>query len=180
MAVADASFNTENDSISSTGISFRLRSTPSTSTRALALAPKVLIPRIQNSLLFSPGSPDSCCVMMPGTTPPSALLRLPVGAFRCLVSTVVKAPVRVFFFCEPLAVTTTSSTFWLSSSIFTLTLLGSLMFTTGRSRVLKPMYVICSTSYLLALILNCPSMSVVEPSPGLFFITTTAPVTGSP
>ena len=49
MALAEASFNTENDSISAGSISFKLRSTPSTNTNGeLPPAPKVEIPRIQN------------------------------------------------------------------------------------------------------------------------------------
>ena len=135
MAVAAASFNTENDSISSTGISLKLRSTPSTSIKAPDLAPNVLIPRIQNSDIFSPGSPLVCIAMIPGTTPANAFERLAPGAFNCLISTLVMAPVKVFFFWIPLAVITTSSILRLSSTIFTFRLFRSLIDNTGISTV---------------------------------------------
>ena len=111
MAVAEASFNTENDSISSIFSSSIDRSNPSTSTKALELAPNVEIPRIQNSET-SPGAPDFCIPMIPATLPANALVILVLAApelFSELKSTVVIAPVIVAFFCTPVPVMVTSS-----------------------------------------------------------------------
>ena len=79
MAVAEASFNTENDSISSTLSSFILRSNPSTRTSAPEPAPKVEIPRIQNSEMFSPGCPEVWRAIIPGILPANALVILALG-----------------------------------------------------------------------------------------------------
>ena len=57
MALAEASFNTENDSISAGSISFMLRSTPSTNTKGWLLPLNDEIPRIQKFELSYPGSP---------------------------------------------------------------------------------------------------------------------------
>ena len=79
-------------------ISSKFRSTPSIRTKAPDFAPKVLIPRIQNSDVFSPGSPLRCMAIIPGTTPANELERLLLPtAFNCFTSTLVIAPVRVFF-----------------------------------------------------------------------------------
>jgi len=54
-------------------MAFRLPSKPSISTNAAALAPKVPMPRIQNSEMFLPGSPLSIMEMTPGALPPTIL-----------------------------------------------------------------------------------------------------------
>ena len=109
MAVAEASFSTVNDSMSSTFTSLMSRSKPSTSTRADWLAPKVDMLRTQNSDT-SPGTPLLCMAMMPGTTPasPSAT---EVDGVVCswATSTVVTAPVTAILRCAPRPVMTTSS-----------------------------------------------------------------------
>ena len=74
MALAEASFSTENDSISAGSMSFRLRSTPSMSTRGLLPLPKVEIPRIQKLESSYPGSPDGFTAMMPASWPARLLL----------------------------------------------------------------------------------------------------------
>ena len=61
--------------------------------------------------------------------------KLAPGAFNCLISTLVMAPVKVFFFWIPLAVITTSSILRLSSTIFTFRLFRSLIDNTGISTV---------------------------------------------
>ena len=74
-------------------ISSRLRSNPSTRTNAELLAPKVEIPRIQNSETL-PGFPEVCIAKMPGTLPARALAIEPEGfAFKTSTSTLVIAPV---------------------------------------------------------------------------------------
>ena len=138
MAVADASFSTENDSTSSTFISFKSRSNPSTKTSAELLAPKVEIPRIQNSETL-PGFPEVCIAKTPGTLPAKALEIAPEGfAFKISTSTLVMAPVTVSFFWAPVPVMTTSSIRLASDScIVTLTTRCSF---TNTSTLSKPTY----------------------------------------
>ena len=95
---------------------FKLPSTPSINTKAPCPAPKVLIPRTQNSEKSLPGSPLRVTEMMPGTRPPNMLLMEVAGVFSVATSTPVMAPVTLIFFCTlPDAVITTSSiTFELS------------------------------------------------------------------
>ena len=109
-AVAEASFNTEKLSMSAGSMLFRLPSSPSISTSALELAPNVPIPRIQNSDILEPGSPLDCTEIIPGTRPPSILVREVAGVCICDISTLVTAPVRLTFFSfVPIPVMTTSS-----------------------------------------------------------------------
>ena len=114
--------------MSSTLISFRLRSKPSTSTKAALLAPKVEIPRIQNSDSLLPGCPLVCCANTPATLPANALARLDEELwFRSSTSTLVIAPVTLILRCAPVPVTTiSSSTLSSDSFIVTLTMVCSL------------------------------------------------------
>ena len=89
--------------------SFMSRSNPSTKTKALAPAPNVEIPRIQNSETLFPGCPEVWRAITPATLPAKALLILAVEVFRVFIFTLVTAPVIVIFFCVPVPVTTTSS-----------------------------------------------------------------------
>ena len=74
------------------------------------MAPKVEIPRIQNSEVFWPGAPLLCMDNTPGTFPAKALTRFPEGeTFRCAILAEETAPVTVIFFCSPVPVITTSS-----------------------------------------------------------------------
>ena len=110
-AVADASFNTENDSISDGSIELISPSKPSISTKADAFAPKVPIPRIQNSAIFLPGSPDANDEITPATRPPNKLATEAVGCCKSFTSTAVTAANDEILRCVvPKAVTTTSST----------------------------------------------------------------------
>ena len=109
MAVAEASFSTVNDSTSSMLISFIFRSNPSINTNAPEPAPKVEIPRIQNSDILLPGCPDVWRAIIPATLPANAFVMLDVEVLSVLTSTVVAAPVIVIFFCAPVPVITTSS-----------------------------------------------------------------------
>ena len=119
IAVADASFKTVNDSTSSTFISFKSRSKPSTKTNAALLAPKVDILRTQNSDT-DPGRPSVCIACMPGTTPANASAIEALGEyFNSSTSTFVIAPVTAIFFCVPIPVTTTSSIILASASFIT-------------------------------------------------------------
>ena len=81
-AVAEASFNTVNDSMSSGSILLKLRSTPSTSTNGLELCPfltNVEIPRIQISDSSCPGSPLRCTATTPAIRPEIAEDNLAAG-----------------------------------------------------------------------------------------------------
>jgi len=81
-AVAEASFNTVNDSMSSGSILLKLRSTPSTNTNGLEFWPaNVEIPRIQRSESSCPGSPVRCTATTPGKRPAMAEDKLAVGIF---------------------------------------------------------------------------------------------------
>ena len=109
MAVAEASFKTVKDSISSTFTSSISRSKPSTNTKAAVLAPNVEILRIQNSDTL-PGRPEVCIAITPGTTPAKPSATDVEGTdFNASISTLVIAPVTAIFFCAPVPVTTTSS-----------------------------------------------------------------------
>ena len=134
MAVAEASFNTVNDSISSTLTSSMSRSNPSTNTNAAVLAPKVDILRIQNSDTL-PGRPEVCMAITPGTTPANPSTTEVEGTdFNASTSTLVMAPVTAIFFCAPVPVITTSSIIVLDDSfIFTLIVLCSFTNTTTVS-----------------------------------------------
>ena len=120
-------------------ISSKSRSKPSTSTNAELLAPKVEIPRIQNSEVFTPGCPEVCMARTPDTFPANALERFAEGFdFSTSTSTFVTAPVTVNFFCAPVPVITTSSISLASDSfIDTLTKLWRF---TNISCVSKPIY----------------------------------------
>ena len=108
--------------MSSILISSKSRSNPSTNTNAELFAPKVDIPRIQNSEVFTPGWPDVCIARTPATLPANAFERLAEGFdFKSSTFTVVTAPVTVNFFCAPVPVITTSSSS-LASDSFMLTL----------------------------------------------------------
>ena len=164
MAVSEASFNTWNDSISSILISSISLSKPSTSTRALVLAPKVEIPRIQNSEVFWPGAPLLCMDNTPGTFTAKALAE-------------ETAPVTVIFFCSPVPVITTSSnTLDFDSCIITVSVFLSFI---SISWLSKPMYETIRRWYNSTFILNFPSILVITPSPGTFFTTILAPIRGS-
>src|SRR5690606_34147223 len=77
---ADASFNTEMDSMSLELILSQPGGfcTPSTTTRGL-LSPVVLLPRIKISALSAPGSPERLSAVSPGTNPDNELVRLTAG-----------------------------------------------------------------------------------------------------
>ncbi len=86
-------------------------SNPSTNTSAELFAPKVEIPRIQNSEVFTPGCPDVCMARIPATLPAKAFERFAEGFdFR---SSTFYSPLPllspVSFFCTPVPVMTTSS-----------------------------------------------------------------------
>ena len=72
--MAEASFSTENVSISSGSTLLKDRSIPSTRTNGSLPPPNVLIPRIQNCASSFPGSPLRCTEMIPATFPARILL----------------------------------------------------------------------------------------------------------
>ena len=74
IALAEASFKTEKDSISAGSRSFKLRSTPSTNTNGEVFPLKEAMPRIQKFELSYPGSPDGCTAITPAKCPAKLLL----------------------------------------------------------------------------------------------------------
>ena len=90
---------------------------PSIKTRAAWLAPKVLIPRIQNSEKSLPGSPVRETEMIPGTLPPNIFDTEVAGTCKSSISTLVIAPTTETLRWLPLPVTTTSSNKLTSGSI---------------------------------------------------------------
>ena len=95
--------------MSAGSIWLKLPSSPSISTSAPWLAPKVPIPRTQNSEMFFPGSPLFCREIIPGTRPPNMLGIEVAGVCRSFTSTFVMAPTTLTFRCEPSPTTTVSS-----------------------------------------------------------------------
>ena len=125
MALAEASFSTENDSISAGSMSLRLRSTPSINTKGLLPLPKVEIPRIQKLESSYPGSPDGFTAMMPANWPARLLLsEREEPTCRSLGWTVWMEPTTERRFCEAKPVTTSSCSSFLSSFITTLKLIS--------------------------------------------------------
>ena len=108
-AVAEASFKIEKLSISAGSRVFKSPSTPSISIKAEALAPKVLIPRTQNSEKSLPGSPLRVTPIIPGTRPCNIFETEVAGTCNCAGSTEVIAPTTDTLRCEPRPTTTTSS-----------------------------------------------------------------------
>ena len=90
-------------------------SKPSIKTKALALAPNVPMPLIQNSAMFFPGSPLPKVDITPATLPPNRLATEAAGCCNWRVSTLVTAAKEEIFRCDPSAVTTTSSSLFSSS-----------------------------------------------------------------
>ena len=177
-AVAEASLSTEKLSISAGSILSRLPSRPSISTSALELAPNVPIPRIQNSDILDPGSPLDCTEIIPGTRPPSILVREVAGVWICEISTLVTAPVRLTFFSlVPIPVITTSSI--CCESLFILIFRSSSSFKTRCSIFLKPINENMTTSPAWAVSLNAPSIFVLVPTPARSFRYTLTPGIGS-
>ena len=78
------------------------------------------MPRIQNSEVSFPGSPEVCMAITPATLPANVLLMLilpPPACFNVFTLTVVMAPVTVAFFCIPVPVTVTSSNTFFSLGV---------------------------------------------------------------
>ncbi|MNY15017.1 hypothetical protein D3C86_1482090 [compost metagenome] len=108
--MADASFNTVNDSMSSGSKLLKLRSTPSTKISGLELCPtSVDIPLIQISELSCPGSPVRCTATTPAIRPEIAEERFPVGIFISFRFREDCAPTTEIFRCCPKPTTTASS-----------------------------------------------------------------------
>ena len=158
-AVAVASFRIEKEAISSTSTRSILRSTPSTSTKGLLPAPKVLIPRIQKSAP-APGSPERCMTTIPANCPAKPELNLATGIFSSFIETVLMAPITLAFRCLPYATTVTSS----SSAVW-----GCILTTIF---VCLPTKIVCvsiprkettSLSVGKTSITNVPSKSVITP-----------------
>ena len=152
-------------------------SIPSINTKAEPLAPKVLIPRIQNCERLRPGSPEVCMVMTPATRPPSMLLSDIPGAFSSLGSIVEIAPTTDTFFCELKPVTTTSSTV-LASSLST-NFWSARSLVTNFSMVFIPTACITRVAFGSTLMVNFPSKSETTPRPGTFLMMMVAPGYGS-
>ena len=99
---AEASFNTEMDSISSGFKRLKLRSAiPSTTINGLVL-PKVPTPRICIVAPSSPGSPERVLAITPAVLPANVLLKLTAAIFfSSSPPTEEIDPVKVAFFCVP-------------------------------------------------------------------------------
>ena len=126
--MAEASFNTEKLSISAGSTSLKRPSSPSIKTKALELAPKVPIPRTQNSEIFLPGSPLLITEIIPGTRPPNTLLILVAGICKSSAFTLVIAPTTLIFRCVPIPITTASSSM-VEDSVIRIVSLSSGLFT---------------------------------------------------
>ena len=96
---AEASFNTEMDSISSGFKRLNERSAIPSTTISGAVLPNVPLPRIKISALSSPGSPERVLAIIPAVFPANELLKLTEASF--LISsppTCEIDPVNVAFF----------------------------------------------------------------------------------
>ena len=98
---AEASFNTEIDSISVGFIPPSRSGTPSITTKG-SLLPREFVPRIRIVVPPPPGSSAVWKPMTPGIRPTIPLVKLVVGdAFNSSPVTLATEPVTVTFFCVP-------------------------------------------------------------------------------
>ena len=119
IAVAVASFKIEKLSMTSGSKAFKsleLISTPSNTIKTPVASPKVDLPRIQKSAPSAPGCPLRCIAITPAIRPAKLVLKLEEGTFNSAGRTCWIDPTIVSFFCvAPNAVTTTSSSDFVSS-----------------------------------------------------------------
>ena len=129
----------------------------------------------------SPGRlpfPELLFTTTPGSTPWRALVGVADGLlWKVFLSAVETAPARFALLAVPYPMTTTSSRMLLSISrtISTIDLLP-----TFSANVLKPRQEASITSASVTSMLYFPSMSVIVPTPVLFWSIMLAPMTGSP
>ena len=96
-------------------------SNPSSKIKGLFLYPKVVTPRIKNSALSAPGSPERWYEISPAIFPAKAVVKFDEGIFKSDAFTVEMDPMTLFFFCLEKATTCTSSSDSRSSAMITLT-----------------------------------------------------------